>query len=85
MINTYICDILKFLLMARQKNDNRKSTPVMIEKTLKGTLDTLRNPDSKRKGNESDNTVIKRIVEIVTREHPELIHDPRNTYTSKSS
>ena len=70
--------------MARQRNDNRTSTPVMIEKTLKDTLDTLRNKDEKRAGNESDNTVIRRITNIITRDHPELIHEPRSTYTSKS-
>ena len=69
--------------MARQRNDNRTSTPVMIEKTLKSRLDTLRNKDEKRQGNESDNTVIKRIVEIVVTDHPELLHEPRSTYASK--
>lgn len=71
--------------MARQRNDNRKNTPVMISKELKGRLDTLRNKDEKRNGNESDNTVLTRVVGAYIRDHPSEVHEPRQTYTSKSS
>ena len=69
--------------MGRKLNDNRPSTPVMILKTVKAQLDTLRNKDSKRQGNESDNTVIQRVVTKYISEHMDEVHEPRTTYASK--
>lgn len=71
--------------MARKRNDNRSRTPVMIDKSLKAELDTLRNKDPNRNGNESDNTVLTRIVSTYKREHANEVHEPRSTYTSKSN
>ena len=71
--------------MARKANPNRLQTPVMIDKTLKTKLDRLRNKDSKRNGNESDNAVITRIVRIFCQDHPHELHEPRTTYATKSS
>lgn len=69
--------------MARKLNDNRTSTPVMIEKSVKLNLSKLRNKDPDRAGNESDNKVISRVVEKYMIEHPNEVHEPRNTYSNK--
>lgn len=68
--------------MARKKNPNRNTTPIMIEKILKIKLDKLRNKDEKRQGNESDNTVLSRIVPQYMEDHPTEVHEPRSTYTT---
>ena len=70
--------------MARNRNPNRTTTPIMIDKILKLKLDRLRNKDSKRLGNESDNTVLSRIVPIYMNEHQSEVHEPRTTYASKT-
>lgn len=71
--------------MARKRNDNRTKTPIMIEKSLKANIDRLRNKDPNRNGNESDNTVLTRVVTTYMREHESEVHEPRSTYTSKSN
>lgn len=71
--------------MARKRNPNRTTTPIMIDKVLKLKLDRLRNKDSKRQGNESDNTVLSRIVPIYMSEHQGEVHEPRTTYSSKTN
>lgn len=71
--------------MARKRNPNRMTTPIMIDKVLKLKLDRLRNKDSKRQGNESDNTVLSRIVPIYMSEHRSEVHEPRTTYSSKTN
>lgn len=69
--------------MARKRNDNRLTTPVMIDKTLKARIDCLRNKDDKRNGNESDNTVLTRVIATYIQEHSSEVHEPRTTYDSK--
>lgn len=71
--------------MGRKRNDNRTTTPVMIEKSLKEKISRLRNKDSERNGNESDNTVLTRIITKYMEEHPNEVHEPRETYASVSS
>lgn len=69
--------------MARKLNDNRTSTPVMIEKSVKLNLSKLRNKDPERQGNESDNSVIKRVVDKYMTEHQNEVHEPKSTYSNK--
>ena len=71
--------------MARIRNPNRTTTPIMIDKILKLKIDRLRNKDSKRQGNESDNTVLSRIIPIYMEEHSSEVHEPRTTYSSKTN
>ena len=70
--------------MARKLNDNRTKTPVMIDKSLKLQINRLRNKDQKREGNESDNTVLTRVIGRYIDEHPGEVHDPKTTYVSKA-
>jgi hypothetical protein len=70
--------------MARKQNHNRTKTPVMIDKSLKANLDRLRNEDKNRNGNESDNTLLTRIISKYMQEHGDEVHEPRRTYTSKT-
>jgi len=66
--------------MTRTINPHRKDTSISILKTTKQKIDMLRAKDPNKNSNESDNSVLERILPIIMEEHPELVHDPRSTY-----
>ena len=70
------------IIMARELNPDNPYTTLKVSKHLKvAYLNRLRKQDGKRKnGYENDDKTLKWILEMVFREHPELIHDPKTTY-----
>lgn len=72
--------------MPKKANPSRKNTTISISKNpTKLNLDKLRKKDPTKNSNESDNSVLERILPIFIQEHSELVHNPISTYTDNPS
>ena len=69
--------------MARKMNPDRLTTPIVILKTTKTRLRRLAKDHPTRKGTESDETVLLRILTDYEKNHPEEIREPQTTYRVK--
>jgi len=77
----FIYNGIKYIYMARPKNDNRPDTPISILKTQKIRMRKYAKPDTKRKGNESDRVVFERILEFYEQANP-VTNDSIPTYSN---
>lgn len=69
--------------MARKMVSTRLTTPIVIQKTLKTRLRKLAKDHTTRKGTESDNDVLLRLVIEYETNHPDEIRIPQSTYREK--
>ncbi len=69
--------------MARKMNPLRLTTPIVIKKTTKTRLRRIAKDHPNRKGTESDEMVIVRLLTEYERNHPNEIREPRTTYRIK--
>lgn len=69
--------------MAREMNPLRLTTPVVILKTTKTRLRKLAKDHPTRKGTESDEMVILRLLTEYEQNHPGEIRTPQSTYREK--
>jgi len=69
--------------MARQMNPLRDTTPIVIKKTTKTRLRRLAKDHDTRKGTDSDETIIIRMLTEYEHNHPDQIRDPQTTYRIK--
>lgn len=70
--------------MARKMNPLRLTTPIVIKKTTKTKIRKLAKNHPTRKGTESDEMVILRILIDYEKNHPSEIEIvPRSTYREK--
>ena len=68
--------------MARPANPNRVTTPISILKSQKLRLRKYAQPDIKRKGYESDQVVLERILKEYEVNHA-VNCEPKSTYATK--
>ena len=71
--------------MAREMVSTRLTTPVVILKTTKTRLRKLAKDHPNRKGTESDDMVIIRLLTEYETNHPTEIREPQTTYRVKST
>jgi len=69
--------------MARKMNPLRTTTPIVIKKTIKTRIRRLAKDHPDRKGTESDETVVLRMLIEYERNHPNEIREPQTTYREK--
>ena len=69
--------------MAREMVSTRLTTPIVIKKTTKTRLRRIAKDHPDRKGTESDEMILIRLLTEYETNHPEEIKEPRTTYTSK--
>ena len=69
--------------MTRKMNPLRLTTTVVIKKTTKIKLRRLTKKHPTRKGTESDEDVLCRILIYYEQNHPEEINEPQSTYEVK--
>jgi len=69
--------------MARKMNPLRLTTPIVIKKTTKTKLRSLAKDHPTRKGTESDEAVLLRILTYYEKNNPEEIRTPQTTYRIK--
>lgn len=68
--------------MPKPQNENRTRTTISISKDLKNIIRRYAEPATERKGNESDEQVLIRIVEYFKNHHP--AHEGKPTYVLKT-
>ena len=71
--------------MARKMVSTRLTTPIVIKKTTKTRIRRLTKDHPNRKGTESDEMVIIRLLTEYEHNHPDQIKIPRPTYREKST
>lgn len=71
--------------MARKMVPTRLTTPIVIKKTTKTRLRRLAKDHPSRKGTESDEMVIIRLLTEYEHNHPDEVKIPRSTYREKST
>ena len=72
--------------MAREMNPLRTTTPIVIKKIIKTRLRRLAKDHNTRKGTESDEMIIIRILTEYEHNHPDEIRDvPQTTYRIKTN
>jgi hypothetical protein len=71
-----------YFTMARPANPNRVTTPISILKSQKLRLRKYAQPDQKRKGYESDQVVLERILREYETNHA-INCEPKSTYATK--
>ncbi len=81
-VNIYISLTIK-LDMARQMNPLRLTTPIVVLKTVKTRIRRLAKDHADRKGTESDQAVIIRLLNYYEKDHVNEIKEPRTTYRIK--
>lgn len=69
--------------MARKMNPLRLTTPIVMKKINKTRLRRLAKDHPNRKGTESDEMIIVRILTEYERNHPTEIREPQTTYRIK--
>jgi len=70
-------------IMARAMNPLRLTTPIVILKTTKTRLRRLAKDHTSRKGTESDEMIIFRLLTEYEQKHLEEIREPQTTYRVK--
>lgn len=63
-------------------NPLRDTTPIVVKKSTKTKIRKLAKDHPKRKGTETDENVILRILQEYEHNHPNEIREPRSTYRS---
>lgn len=71
--------------MAREMNPLRSTTPIVIKKTTKTRIRCLAKDHPSRKGTESDEMIILRLLTEYEQKHSEEIRIPQSTYRIKQS
>lgn len=71
--------------MARKMVAERLTTPIVVKKTTKTRLRRLAKDHPSRKGTESDEMIIIRLLTEYEKNHIDEIQTPRSTYREKST
>lgn len=71
--------------MARPANPNKLTTPISILKSQKARMRVYAEPSKKRKGNESDEEVLERILTFYEQHHNVTDKRPKPTYNFSSA